>query len=88
MIKTEEYFKSLKRRKEAAPGLIVAANYLPFIYEYVPIITKLGRVMRGNLQMGDGYLEEEGELFWRCQPMNHGPGEKRLELDDVAYWIG
>lgn len=87
MIKTEEYFNALDRRKSVLTGLIDTQDYLPFTLEFVPIITKTGEVMRGHIQLGDG-ISEPREFLWVCQPMNHGPGERTLQLKDVEFWIG
>ena len=87
MIKTEEYSIALERRKTILAGLISTADYLPFTLEFVPIITKTGEVMRGHIQLGDG-ISEPREFHWVCQPMNHGPGQRTLQLKDVAFWIG
>ena len=88
MIKTEEYLAAIERRRNTArPRTIRTKEYLPLTLEFVPIITRGGQVMRGHLQMGDGIIDER-ELLWICQPMNHGPGEKTLKLDEVSFWIG
>lgn len=90
MIKTAEYFNARDRRTQAIhpPGMISTDDYLPYIGEYVPIITKLGSVMRGSLQIGQGTAEPENEIYWICTPLSYRAEERRLDLIDVLFWIG